>query len=420
MPGTGNPNAAKIPASNVLSLPAMLAASGNAAMEMAYSYQPSGMSAAVRSSFVGSFCRKNDDMPSWARDYAQWDYENFLKNTPGKLKRYSDIDSQLAAGDALDYLNYVAAWDMWDKDGRVGPEPYTTQQDYGSCVDASTTELLTALLGYRASIPANRERFTRPAAWYFYANRGYCGDGWYFGALAAVAMQTGMALRQPYTYGSKSVDFTGDDQNEQVVARTWCRGGIPDDMEAITRATMPFEDGAFVEFDSSRPMDMLKVFAAGGGFNTGGTNTSGGHKPYTVGRVGGHEQSSVGALNSEAWRKFSQDTIGVKLADDDFAVVMNQTWGAGFSGEVGDQYWPSWLGHKPQGAWIWKMSDIIRYFRGDIWCVLPRFKGVPDPNPQPVPPGPGPSPTPGPTLIDVTVNGTVAPGQYVLVPKTNV
>lgn len=417
MPGTGNPNAAKIPLSNAVSLPTLFMGSASPLMEAVYSYSPSGVSLRGASNFIGAFARKNDDMPSWARDFAQWDYENFHKNTPGKLKKFSDLDSQLAAGDALDYLNYQHAWTQWDKAGRSGPEPYTTQQDYGSCVDASTTELLTALIGYRAADPANKEMFERAAAWYFYANRGYCGDGWYFGALAAVAMQTGMALRRPYTYGSKSVDLTDDDTNEQIMARTWCRSGIPSEMEAITTAEHPFDDGAFFEFDSNSPMDMLKVLAAGGGFNTGGTNTSGGHKPYTIGRVGGHEQSCVGALNSEAWRKFSQDTIGVKLADNDFAVVMNQTWGAGFSGEVGDQYWPSWLGHKPQGAWVWKMSDIIRYFRGDIWGVLPRFKGTVNPNPTPVP---GPAPDPMPTAVSMTINGALPAGKYVVVQQPDV
>ncbi len=269
------------------------------------------------------------------------------------------------------------------------------------------------MCGVRAANPANREKFHRPVAFYWYADRESCGDGWYFGALASVAYQNGIAFRQPYTYGSTTVDFTDEDNNEQITARTWCRTGIPAGMREQTIATHPLEDGAMFEFDGGTT-ELLKILAAGGGFNTGGTNTSGGHKPYTVGRVGGHEQSCVGALNSEAWRKFSKDVIGVTLAEDDFAVIMNQTWGEGFAGEVSDQYWPAWLGHKPQGAWIWRAKQILQYFGGDIWGVLPRFKGITDPNPTP-PPGPGPGPEPPPFAMNLTFPQAVPAGRYVLV-----
>ncbi len=413
MPALPHPLASLIPSSNVLSVPTVRGLLGTATLESLYS---------DRSSFVGAFCNK-EGQPEWARRIARYNRDEFHRDNPSSQRRFSEVASTLAddgAGKA--WPNFRYALEQWAAGGKIGPQPYTVQQDYGSCVDASTTELLTSLMGWRVAQGTFREKFHRPAAWYFYANRGYCGDGWDCFALARVALQVGIAFRQPYTIGSNSVDFTDDDKNEQIVARTWCRSGIPAWMEDDSNASHPFEDGAITEFDGDVPA-IRAIFAAGGALNTGGTNTSGGSKPFTIGRVGGHEQSIVGCDDSEEFRKFCRDVIGVTARDNDFPVIFNQTWGAGFSGECADKYWPPWWGPKPQGAWVWWASDVLRYFEGDIVAFLPRFKGVADPNPvpPPVPPlPPGPQPEPLPAMIDLTITQRIEPGDYLLVPKTHV
>lgn len=408
-----HPLANLIPVSNAIDIPSIRGLAATAMMELAYSES---------SSFVGAFCRGNAsyDMPSWATRIAAYDRDEFHDNTPGKKKHFSDVIDSLAddgAGRACPHHRY--ALEQWEAAGRPGPEPYTTQQDYGSCVDASTTELLTGLIGWRVNQGTFGEKYHRAAAWYFYADRGYCSDGWNCFSLAKVALRVGLAFRQPYDLPGGKVDFTNDDENERIVARQWCRNGIPSWISSHTSTNHPFEDGAITEFDGDVNA-MRSLIANGGGFNTGGTNTSGGSKPFTIGRVGGHEQSCSSCDDSDEFRKWCKDIIGVTPRTNDFPVIMHQTWGPGFSGECADKYWPPWWGKKPQGAWVWWASDILKYFGGDIVAFLPRFKGVPG-VPVPSPPGPGPTPPPSPTpgqMIPVTFHEPVPAGRYILFPES--
>jgi hypothetical protein len=118
--------------------------------------------------------------------------------------------------------------------------------------------------------------------------------------------------------------------------------------------------------------------------------------------------------------------IGVTLADNDFAVAFHQTWGGGWPGECADKYWPEWWGPKPQGAWVWKASDAVKYFRGDMMAWLPRFKGVPNDGPlppSPLPPGPAPTPVPSTLYFDGFLEakiGDQSQGQFQLVPRPRV
>jgi hypothetical protein len=99
-------------------------------------------------------------------------------------------------------------------------------------------------------------------------------------------------------------------------------------------------------------------------------------------------QSGIGCDDSDEFRQFCKDVIGVSPRANDFPVVMNQTWGSGWRGECADKYWPSWWGPKPQGAWVWWASDVIHLLSCD-YAWLPRVKGfqrtTPLPNPTPDP-----------------------------------
>lgn len=407
-----HPLAHLMPLSNVIAIPAFSAAAGMSALVAAYT--------PGESTFIGAFC-DNDDFPDWARRIARYNREDFRKNTPGVKKQFGDIASELADDGAGRVLaNYRHALDVWIAGGKQGPEPFSCQQDYGSCVDASAAEHMTAMLGWRAAQPSFNEKYELPAAWYWYADRGYCGDGWDGSGIAAVALRRGIAFRKKYDIGGKSVDFTDDDKNEQIVARQWCRTGIPEWMYQETQTNHPLEDGCITEFNGS-VADVRAVMAAGGIIQTGGTYTSGGSKPFTIGRVGGHMQSFMGADDSDEYRKFCKDTLGVTPRTNDFPVIASQTWGRGWSGECADKYWPGWWGPKPQGAWVWWASDMIKYFRGDMFAWLPRFKGIaagPTPPPPPPPP-PGPLPT-DQLYFTGTVEamlGDKSLGKFLLVPK---
>jgi hypothetical protein len=389
-----HPLANLIPDSNVFSVPLLPRNAGKAnVLESLYSYE-------VPNRFCGAFF-DSDECPDWARRIARYNRADFHDNTPGRLKRYSEIASSLESGEGQSFPTFRHALDAWIAGGRQGVEPYTCNQDYGSCVDACTAEQESALLGWRAARSEFNEEWKYASAWYKYADRGYCSDGWNGAGVAAVARRVGVAFRIKYDLPGGSVDFTDDNKNEQIVARQWCRSGIPAWLKTHTQANHAYEDGAITEFDGTSVADVRAVLNAGGVLQTGGTNTSGGSRPFTIGRVGPHMQTVVGGDDSESFRKFCNDVIGVKPRDNDFPVVFNQTWGAGWSGECADRYWPDWWGTKPQGAWVWWASDLLRYFRGDIWAWLPRVKGFARTTPPPPPP---PTPT-------IPINGTLSAEQ---------
>lgn len=330
--------------------------------------------------FVGAFV-DGEDHPEWSRRAARYLKDDFFHNTPGTKHRFSDVADQLADGDGGRFANFRHALELWEAGGRKGPKPYTTAQDYGSCVDASCSEHETTMFGWRAAQASLGEVFIYAAAWYKYANRGYCSDGWGGSGIAAVARRVGCAFRCPYKLGSVEVDFSDDDENENIVARKWCRSGIPDELASYTQEHHGYADGAITSYDGDH-RGLLKVLKAGGVLHAGGVRTSGGSKPCTPGRTGAHMQSTVGGDDSDevkAW--FSQK--GVTFASGDFPLINHQTWGSGWRGECADEYWPTHLwGPKPEGAWVcsakWWLSDIE-------YAWLPWAKGFPGVGPTPEP-----------------------------------
>ena len=341
---------------------------------------------AYSSGFIGAFLDR-DDMPTWARRAAEYLDREFEYDTPGTKKLFSDVANQLADGDGERYPNFRYALEFWERNGKKGVEPYTAAQDYGSCVDASCSEHETTMFGWRAAQQQYNEIYIHPAAWYKYANRGYCSDGWSGSGIAAVARRVGCAFRCKYELPGGTVDFTDDDENERIVARKWCRSGIPEWLAAHTSANHGYADGAITRYDGD-VAGLKKVMKAGGVLHAGGTRTSGGPKPFTPGRTGSHMQSVVGYDDTDECRKWFRDNHDIVIPDDDFPIICHQTWGSGWRGECGDSYWPKHLwGPKPQGAWVcsakWFLSDIE-------YAWLPWAKGFV--NPSPTPPQPQPVP----------------------------
>jgi hypothetical protein len=341
------------------------------------------MESVYSNGFVGAFI-DDDDEPEWARRAAQYLDDEFLHDTPGKLKLFGDVLPMLVeTGDGECMPNCRYALDAWAETGE-GVKPYTTQQDFGSCVDASCAEHEDTLFGYRAKRMGEvHEQWKHSAAWYKYAERGYCSDGWNGSGIATVARRVGVAFRIRYAIGSQSVDFSDDDSNERLVARTWCRSGIPGWLKEYTVENHSYEDGAITRFQGGLS-ELKAVFAAGGVIHTSGRRTSGGSKPFTLGSVGPHMQSGVLADDSDEFRQFCQDVIGVPSRLNDFPIALNQTWGGGWRGECADEYWPEWWGIKPQGAWVWWASDVLRLLSVD-YAWLPWVTGFPADGPTPPP-----------------------------------
>lgn len=405
--------ASLIPESNTLSL--AFARRASALREMVY---------APDSGFVGAF-RDADGEAEWARRAARYMRDDFLHNTPGRRKRLGDVLSTFR-GDGAGECSVVFrhALDAWVAGGRQGVEPYSTSQVYGSCIDAAASEHKTAIVAYRAArMPEVHEVYKYACAWYDYAERAYCSDGWNNSGSAAVALRLGLAFRIAYNLGGKSVDFTDDDKNEQIVARTWCRSGVPEWLSGYTSQFHKFEDGAITEFEGG-VKELRAVFAEGGVVSTSGRFTSGGSKPFTNGSVGPHGQSGVGGDDADDCRQFLRDVVNVAPRENDFPVVMNQTWGPGWKGECADKYWPwgtdsdgkvwtladlkaanlsperlaeliedargKWgWGWKPQGAWVVWASTLLDRLSVD-YAWLPRVKGFPSGEPTPEPDKPAP------------------------------
>lgn len=339
---------------------------------------------AYNAGFIGAF-KDQTDQPTWARRAARYLRDDFHHNTPGTKKRFSDVASQLADGDGESLPNCRHALELWAAGGKPQPEPFSCYQDYGSCVDASCSEHETAMFGWRAARSQFNETFIHSAAWYKYADRGYCSDGWSGSGIAAVARRVGCAFRTKYQLPGGEIDFTDDDQNENIVARQWCRSGIPSWLKTHTQTNHGYQDGAITEYDGDH-RGFLKVLKAGGVLHAGGVRTSGGSKPFTRGSTGAHMQSTCGADDSEACRKWFKDTHNITWEAGDFPLINMQTWGAGWRGECADQYWPTQLwGPKPQGAWVcsakWWLSDVE-------YAWLPWAKGFPGTGPVPLPPHP--------------------------------
>jgi len=344
------------------------------------------------SGFVGVFIDE-EDQPEWARRAAKWLDDEFTSpvhsNVPTKTKLFGDVLPRLegdGAGEVL--VNFRHALDCWVKNGRQGVAPYDVHQKYGSCVDASCAEHECALFGVRAITPKYNEQWKYSSAWWKYAFRGYCSDGWNGSGIASAAYKVGAAFRIPYNIDCNSTDFTDNDENEKLCARTWCRSQ-PGCLKDYLIEHHPYEDGAITRFQGG-VKEMRKAFAAGAIIHTSGTRTSGSSAPFSIGRVGPHMQSAVGCDDSDEFRKFCKDVIGVTPRDNDYPVIMNQTWGSGWRGETADKYWPDWWGIKPSGAWVWWASDVINRLSCDyVW--LPWVKGFEGT-------GPGPGPGPGPII----------------------
>ncbi len=353
------------------------------------------------SGFVGCFLDE-EGQPSWARRAARYLDDEF-DETGGTLL-FGDVLSSLAddgAGKCL--VNFRHALDLWKAGGSQGPKPFSQRQNYGSCVDASVGSHECSLFGWRVAQGTFGEAYKYSSGWLKYAERGYCSDGWNGAGAATAAKKVGCAFRRQYTLAGLSVNFVDNDVKERTVAREWCRSGVPAWMKTET-LKHAYEDGAITRFQGG-VKELRAVFAAGGIVHTSGTRTSGGSKPFTIGSVGPHMQSGIGCDDSDEFRKFCRDVIGVQPRANDFPVIMDQTWGSGWKGECAAQYWPAWWGEKPEGAWVWWASDVLSRLSCDfVW--LPRVKGFPGDGPQPPP-----LPTDRPRIEGLLrVNGTVISG----------
>lgn len=416
--------ASLIPSSNVLSLPSFRGKALKAStLEAAYG---------TDGGFVGAFLDR-DGQPDWARKIAAYHRDEFRTGSPGRVKRFGDV-KMAAAGEGECFVSCRHALELWEAGGRAGLKPFAREQDYGSCVGMSWAEHMTSIFGWRAARPEFGEVFKVPCSCYPYSGRGYCSDGWDGWSCMTVSRKFGAAFQMPYELAGGKVDLTGDDGDEQMMARTWCRSGPPQWFVTISQTGHPFEDGAITEFDGDLA-GLRTLLAAGGALQTGGTTTSGGPKPFTYGPVGPHMQSVIGGDDSDQFRKFCVDTLGIKARESDFPCVFSQTWGPGWRGECADQYWPAWWGPKPEGAWLMWASDVLRHFRGDMFAYLPRVKGFAGATP-PQPPASQHPPIAGELYVDGTaIRGTLvlslpngefryiaAPAggeRYKLVPKPN-
>lgn len=396
----------RLPANNVLDVRSYRMASSPTAKTnaLADAYSPGA-------GFAGVFMADKgqpgyDDQTREAKEIGNYFRDKFHAEAPsGHPTWLGEVAGGLRSGDGGCRMNHRAALEVYFKSGKKGVEPFSTAQDYGSCVDASWSELVCALLGIRAADPQYREVWKSSASWYAYALRGFCSDGWNSFACATASRKIGIALRCVYELAGLSVDLTDDDRSENTMARTWCRNGPPQVMRDYTLANNPWEPGAIVEFEGSLK-ELKDCFASDGVLHFSGTRQSGGSKPFTPGSVGPHQLGAYGYDDSDEGRKFFQDVVGYKLDSDDFAVHCGQTWGPGWSGECADKYWPPHWGPKTQGSWICSAKWFLKNLSLDT-VLFPKLKGVPG---DPLPP----TPTPSPALVGTLYGETIPSGKIAI------
>jgi len=365
-----------IPADNRVDLALLKTAAGEistSAMEAIYRED---------SSFIGCFIDR-EDQPLWARRAARYLNDEF-DDVAGKKRLFGDVLSSLAeTGEGKCLANFRHPLELWKAGGSKGVRPFSQRQYRGSCVDASVGSHECVLFGYRAASGRFGEVYKFASGWLKYAEWGYCSDGWNGAGAASAAYKVGCAFRTKYDLSGGSCDFTDGAVNENYVARSWCRSGVPSWLKAET-LKHSYEDGAITRFQGG-VKELRSVFANGGIVHTSGTRTSGGSRPFQIGRVGPHMQSGLGCDDSDEFRKFCSDVLKISPRKDDFPVIMDQTWGSGWSGEIASAYWPSWWGEKFEGAWVWWASDLLKYLSVDfVW--LPMVKGFAGDGPTPPPP----------------------------------
>lgn len=372
------------------------------------------LEASYAGGFVGSFLVNRSNIQAsmetegWVRRAGEYLRDEFLAEREKDRTRFlSDISGSLQAADLGGcYMNHKAALTLWLENGKLSVMPFSCEQGYGSCVDASLSELLTAILGIRIVVLKKAETWKHPAAWWAYSLRGYCSDGWNaWGAASAIA-KLGVAFRMLYEL-SKSYDLRDDDANEQLVARTWCRSGPPEELRSLTKREHPIDPSKIVEFDGGIE-ELCTVFANLGVLHFSGTRVSGGPKPMTPGRVGPHQMPAYGCDGSEEIRRHLRDKCGVSLADDDVAVHCGNTWGertGQWSGECADQYWPPHWGPKTPGSWICSGKWFLRELSQDMVYFPEAFPGFPG---SPLPPSPNTPAITGAIYADPLPSGLIA------------
>lgn len=390
-----HPLAHLIPGRNDINLIALANGGARAAaLESAYSED---------GGFVG--CFDTHDEP-WCKRIAGYDRDEFLYDTDGPHEFSEVFDGLPDFDDDNDgcHVYHNDAFTAWDRDGvhKDKDGPFSVYQNFGDCVDASNKEMKTGLLGIRAMDTQYGEILKYLAAFYQYAERGYCRHGWTMGACATRNKQFGWCPATVIEVGGQRLDFDEENESEYTVARDWCRSGIPDWLAAWTQQNFAWDPSAITYLDGG--LDQLKrLLSNKGQFHHGSNTTSGSSRPNVFRRIGGHAQTCFGGDWSDRTRQFFADK-GFRLDSDDFWVLNHQTWGSGWRGEIASQYWPEWWGKKPEGTWVVSAKGLLRRVSG--YAYLPGLKGVP--GSAPVPPPPDDDKIPGTVYAEELDDGNIA------------
>lgn len=367
------------------------------------------LEAAYKSGFTGCILPEDPDHGK----HAQAAKDQFRETLGRNQFLYSDVQApRLETGDTeFGHVASKAAFLAWQRDGSGPNWLFSIYQNSGNCVDASNVEMKAGLLGVRALDPQFGELFRYLPAFYAYAERGSCGQGWYMGACATVNLRVGWCPAMQIDVNGNRLDFDDENESENHVVSTWCRSGIPQWLLSWTQREFPWQPGAITEFDYSLE-SIRDLFRKRGQIHHGSNTTSGSSEPNRLTRIGGHAQTAQGGDWSDDCLRWFND-LGVRYTVDDFPVIQHQTWGSGWRGEIADRYWPvgtdqagrvysaadvallgsppslleelraGWgWGPKPEGAWVCSASQQMRNFP-HAYAYLPLLRGVPGEPPDP-------------------------------------
>lgn len=301
----------------------------------------------------------------WDGDLASFGALNWDRDDSIPAKRFSEIVNTLKrrSSDGAPLITTQPAFDAWARDGTGNEGPFQIYQDYGDCVDASAIELACWVLGWRAMQPEYREVFKWLAAFFWYALRGYCSDGWWGKALAQFAIRYGWCPWKLIDVEGHQLDFRDEDTHERWAAREVCRRGPPQWLLDWVSANFKPQDGAITEFDGG--LDELWLCSENGIALHHGSNYTAarGDDPGSLTRIGGHQQTMYFGDRRDSIIKFFYDQ-GVKVFSlENWPCANGQTWGPGWRGETPDRLHP--FGADDQGimrSWEYvktKLAEII-------------------------------------------------------------
>ncbi len=295
--------------------------------------------------FVGCFA-DTEDSPNWARRIAKYESDRFRDECNGSPSLMEQIGRTLYDGEGKRSAPLALA-QQFDKRCLTGA------QAFGNCTACSCGwDIMNMLNAIEVAVKGESQAFGDPfATALIYGLRGHGGQGMALSTAASGARDYGVSRRTNYD----GYDCRSEDRDESY-GNQWGRSGPP-------KAFSDQVTGRVVKvgtLDHVNKAELRDLLYSGVMIHHGGTltGTRTGSPLVSLTGVGPHAQSTLGMDDTDEARKHCG------LADDEFVVFNQQTWGPYFNiSRWREDLW----GPQVEGTWPVKASDALRVVNQDSY-----------------------------------------------------